>query len=143
MVKTLMLYLVLVGVPVVGVSTVIRVGNRLTPPVALAGKWQLEARPDLICVGAVLDTLATTIEQSGRLLEVWFDGGGPRLKGSVEGIAFAASHGETMRFSGTLHRDGGNHLLEGVLSGSPCAAATRTVVLGTRLSSPGQQPRGH
>jgi len=44
--RSVFLYVVLVGLPILGVVAVLRVGERLTPPRSVGGDWTVEA-PDL------------------------------------------------------------------------------------------------
>lgn len=41
--RTALLYLVLVGAPVLGVLAILRVGERITPPAAIGGEWTADS----------------------------------------------------------------------------------------------------
>ena len=40
--RTALLYLLLVGAPVLGVVAILRVGERITPPAAIGGEWAVD-----------------------------------------------------------------------------------------------------
>ena len=81
--KSLLLYLVLVGLPLAGLFGILRLGSRLEAPPAIGGAWAVTAAP-----GAALpDSLH--LSQSGVHLSV--TAGGAKLSGRLEGGALSAA----------------------------------------------------
>ena len=72
--KALLLYVVLVGIPVVGVCSLLRFGEALTAPIPVGGVWIAETTSrdlcDRSCGGLKIpsDQLALSISQSGTYL---------------------------------------------------------------------------
>jgi hypothetical protein len=71
MLRSLALYVVLVGVPLTGLFALLDWGQSLVPPPAIGGRWAL-AEPVTACPGLSADTVIS-IEQSGRFLRVRVD----------------------------------------------------------------------
>lgn len=81
--KSLLLYLGLVGLPLAGLLGILHLGSRLEAPPAVGGAWAVTAAP-----GAALpDTLH--LSQSGVHLSV--TAGGARLGGRIGGHAVSAA----------------------------------------------------
>jgi hypothetical protein len=80
MVKSILTYLFMVGVPLVGLLWILDYGGRQTAPPAIAGTWQIEGSLTS-CLGAQPSELA--FEQSGRFVRVALGAasGEARLKG--------------------------------------------------------------
>lgn len=90
--RWVLLYLSMVGVPLLALLAILRVGERIVPPVALGGEWQVEfERVPSGAECAAFEFAGTTvlrIAQSGTYLTLRF--GEPRrttLKGRLAGRA--------------------------------------------------------
>lgn len=69
MLKSLALYLVLVGLPLVGLFALLDWGQSLVPPPSIGGRWALATPAELACPG-LPPAGVLSIEQSGRFLRV-------------------------------------------------------------------------
>ena len=69
-VKSALLYVILVGLPVLGVLGVLRVGERIVPPAAVSGQWQVE-RGGGTCV---VPGGTFSVAQSGEFLHLSIPG---------------------------------------------------------------------
>lgn len=92
--KSALLYLVLVGVPVLGVLGVLRLGERIAPPAAVGGEWRIEGggRTCVVPGGRF------RIEQSGEFVHVAIPGR-TDVPGRLRGGVLAASGGARDDFS--------------------------------------------
>jgi hypothetical protein len=135
-IRSVVLYIILVGIPVLGVSTILRIGRDLRPPVSFSGSWRVEAWPDSAClITSDPDTLQLVVEQSGPLLEIRFSRG-TRMVGRVEGDSFTAAGRNRVRMTVKRVPDLGPNHFAGLVSGAPCIAAKRTRLRGTRDQLP-------
>jgi hypothetical protein len=80
--KFVMAYLILVGVPIVGLAAILRAGRTLAAPVSVAGVWKVDGHANaaafdtLPCVGRFLPgSTSLSIMQSGRNLTLSFNDG--------------------------------------------------------------------
>ena len=137
MIRSVLLYLVLVGIPVAGVSAVLRAGRDLKPPASFGGSWRVEAWPDSACLQREIDTLQLVIEQSGPSLSIKTRRG-PRFAGQVEGEGFSAKGPNGRHIQGTRISPGPAAVFEGIVTGAPCAEATHTRMRGTRVHLPSE-----
>jgi hypothetical protein len=71
MLRSIALYVILVGVPLTGLFALLDWGQSLVPPPAIGGRWAL-AEPASTCPG-LSPTAVISIEQSGRFLRVRVD----------------------------------------------------------------------
>lgn len=134
--KSVLLYLLLVGLPVLGVSAVLQAGRKLTPPVSFSGSWRVEAWPDSAClITDDPDTLQVVVEQSGPAVRIIFSRG-TLLVGKVKGDSFSAAGRNRVRLHGHRSRELGPNHFSGIVIGAPCVAATRTRIRATRLLLP-------
>ena len=84
--KSLPLYLFLVGVPLAGLALILRAGDGLAAPPPIGGAWRVEEGQAL---PAAADTGRTfAISQSGQHVEVAF--GGHTLRGRFSGDSLVA-----------------------------------------------------
>lgn len=135
MIRSVLLYLVLVGLPVVGVTAVLRAGRELKPPTSFGGSWRVEALPDSVCLKYQLDTLELLVEQSGPSLSIKTRRG-PRFTARVEGDSFVAHGPNNRKLAARRLGTAEPALFEGVLTAAPCDAATQTRLRGTRVQLP-------
>jgi hypothetical protein len=89
-VRSVLLYLLLVGTPLLGVFELLRIGQRLTPPISVAGTWTVErSATDFSVVPNERPRLGPTIltiTQSGpHLVVVLNDDKGTTLEGEILG----------------------------------------------------------
>lgn len=133
--KTVLLYLLLVGIPAYGVATIIRLGERIRPPLSVGGIWRLDAVSDAACAGRPLpDSLVATIDQSGPHLRVHLNRLANPLEGELTGSRFDVTDG-TLRITAQLPLDTGLHVLTGSIAGLTCAGGMPVPVTGQRVHS--------
>ena len=136
--KSVVIYLILVGIPIAGVIGILRVGQRLTPPPYVGGTWAVTIRPDSGChPTAPNDSVTMVVSQSGPHIAVSFDNDSlPKLSGRAYGRYFrvAGSSGQVDLHAAVKR---GEDRMRGFLIGIPCAAARKTMVNGTRVAAPG------
>lgn len=138
MIRSVILYLVLVGLPAIGLSAVLNIGRQLVPPASFGGSWRVEAWPDSVCLDANPDTLQLFIEQSGPSLKIKTHRG-PLFTGLVEGEGFFARGPNRRIMRGTripAESDTGATVFDGMVTGAPCDQAVNTRIRATRLQLP-------
>src|SRR5436190_2119284 len=96
--KSILLYLVLVGLPLLGIVGLLQVGQGLSAPISLAGKWDVQLVPSRPPDPARQDGLlraapaTVNITQSGPNLRLTFDNTpSPIFEGSIRGMTINAS----------------------------------------------------
>jgi hypothetical protein len=134
MVRSVVIYLILVGLPVLGTSVVLEKGRDLKAPMSVGGEWNLQVWPDSSCPAIPVDTLSLAVQQSGPRLEIEL-GGQARLHGRIDADRFSAFGEDSIRGTGRLVRDSAGARLEGMFAGFPCRAAVRTPFRGSRVLS--------
>jgi hypothetical protein len=87
--RTLFIYLTLVGLPGLGILGVLRAGDGLNPPASVGGSWSVElgGPGDASCAGQLLGSgpRVMSVSQSGTQLVLSLGGeGGARLSGEIE-----------------------------------------------------------
>jgi len=139
--RSIFLYVLLVGIPVIAVSGVLRVGQRLRPPIFVGGTWNVEWS-DIGAVSACGESLirsdrtVLTISQSGsRLLLTLDDENRTTLQGEISNTTITATTavpGPTelldghMRGNALIHvqaaveRESGSERLLGALTFDDC-----------------------
>jgi hypothetical protein len=135
--KSVVIYLILVGIPIAGVFGVLRVGRHITPPPYVGGTWQLAMTPDSLCHSTTqADSLLMTVSQSGPHLSVILKGTAEtRLSGRAYGAHFRVAGSEQVLHASVKR---GENRIRGILVGLPCSAARRTLIQGKRLLAPNQ-----
>src|SRR5690242_17688758 len=84
--KSIALYLLLVGIPAAGLAGILRAGNQLRAPAHLSGEWRVEGMPLALDADDTVGAIA--ISQSGEHVEVVV---GPRtLRGRFAGDSLGA-----------------------------------------------------
>ena len=110
--KTLLQYLVLVGIPILGVLGILRMGQGLTAPQAVSGIWQVTPSGPALTPSAVracpaaaefLEQPNLSVEQSGPRLV--FDLSNFTIHGTIEGQAVRAAS-ERIAFDARLESSG-------------------------------------
>ncbi|MEO8199580.1 MAG: hypothetical protein ABI679_03570 [Gemmatimonadota bacterium] len=133
--KSVLIYLILVGLPVYGVYSIVRMGEKLTPPVSIGGVWRFEAAPDSVCGGHPFpDSLVATVDQSGPNLRVQLNKLANPLAGKLTGTNLDVTNGH-LRLQATLAADTSAHAMTGSLSGLTCAGTLPVSVSGKRSHS--------
>ena len=132
--RTIIAYLVLVGIPLVGLVAILDAGADLTAPRVVHGDWVLE--------GGAASCLAQpgtfTISQSGRFLAV--QAGGPSGRGRLEGddvhLAFSPGAGPCagveLTIDGVLEAD----VIRGIAKAPGCAPCDVPTLTARRAPAP-------
>ena len=143
--RWVVLYLMMVGLPLFGVTVVLRSGRDLRAPWAMDGTWRLQ--PTTPCAPpSPPGELRLTVSQSGPHLAAVLTGSrGVRstLSGELQDVTFTVSNGQGVVFRGILDPAGSPRVLDGTLTGAVCVddAASAVRVIGVRLDS--TLPSGH
>jgi hypothetical protein len=121
-------YLILVGIPVLGVLGLLQLGEGVTPPVSVGGKWQLQLDSQVACdacshrVGCN-DHPTLTISQSGTHLSLVFDDEEKTtLTGRIDGLAITAKATE-LSMEVSLDRQAKPDHLSGKISFNGCSSS--------------------
>jgi hypothetical protein len=136
--KSVVIYLILVGIPIAGVIGVLRAGQHITPPPYVGGTWAVTFVPDTTCHSiAAGDSLTMVVMQSGSHVVITSANPVlPKLRGLANGQYFRATSGsDSVQMHGAIKR--GEDRMRGFLVAMPCAAARRTTFRGTRVAAPG------
>ena len=134
--KTVATYFFLVGLPVLGVLLVLRLGQNLTPPISVGGAWLMEAPTQMLiesgCTIAPegVEPLTLTISQSGPNLVLTLDTN-PRttLAGVITDARVvantprASANAWATQLEATLDRQTDPDRLSGSLTVSGCSTA--------------------
>jgi hypothetical protein len=146
MLKSIALYVVLVGVPLAGLFALLDWGNRLVPPPAVHGQWTLVEPTAAACPGLPAGSVIA-IEQSGRFLQVRVNDM-PAADGRLDDGTITASVpavlvgcGEALALEATLDDSG---RLVGELGQAGCNACPPTPLVAERLvkdSAKGSAPK--
>lgn len=124
--RSLLLYVVLVGLPLAGVTGVAYLGERLEAPASVKGRWQIEvegaAAEAPACAASLGEALALTIVQSGPNLRLTFnDVAQTTMAGQVNGLLVTAREASgTLELQATLDRLSQATRLRGTLTASAC-----------------------
>jgi hypothetical protein len=91
--KAVLLYLVLVGTPVLGLLAILRAGERIAAPRHLAGVWELspEAAGRMAAPCLSLPSQELVLVQSGRYVEMRFGRSGSSFQAKLEGDSLAGT----------------------------------------------------
>lgn len=141
--KPVATYIFLVGLPVLGVLLVLRLGQNLTPPMSVGGVWQIEVAAQAECAAGWqgLEELTLTISQSGPNLVLTLDTN-PRttLAGVITEAQVVAdttrapADGSILHLEAVLDRQPDPDHLSGSLTVSDCSTALS--FMATRQSTP-------
>lgn len=127
-----LLYLALVGLPLLGVLGVLHLGSTITAPASIAGEWQLDgelnANDDTPCAHTLsgFHQASVTISQSGKFLEITLPNvTRDRLRGSLSGdkllaearpALFGDDVFHLLRISGRIGEEDGRPTIHGLLA---------------------------
>ncbi|HUE00950.1 MAG TPA: hypothetical protein VMR62_15370 [Bryobacteraceae bacterium] len=115
-----MVYLLVVGVPLVGLLGILRAGHGLRAPLSIGGEWSMAVDKEPACPsppGSILWQLAFTVSQSGNdALITLSDGVGTALEGTINGEALT-----TRAFTATIRGTQGARTLDGKINFAGCA----------------------
>lgn len=119
-------YLLLVGVPVLGLLGILEAGRSIAAPLSIGGEWALESTPTADCAnppGSLQRQLAWSISQSGTAaLITLHDGYGTTLEATIDGSTLTAkSPGGTI--AATITGKLGKRTMEGKISLVGCVPA--------------------
>jgi hypothetical protein len=94
--RVVLLYLALVGLPVLGILGVLQVGRTLSAPISLAGTWNAQLSPDSESIaadpGLLPRPMVLTITQSGSDVTLVFDDNQrTTLAGKIQGATVNAA----------------------------------------------------
>jgi len=147
----------LVGVPVLAVSGVLRVGERLRPPIFVGGTWNIEqAAPtdaDSLCGDSLINPNRTilTISQSGSHLTLMLnDENRTTFAGEIRDASIVATitrltsdpsldaqgfSPASVEFHATVERSSESDRLLGALTSRDCPTSALTSFTATRLAA--------
>lgn len=146
--KTLLIYVLLVGAPLLGLLGILRAGERIVPPRHVGGAWAAEpavaaalraACPDLVfpAAGPVLDVsqsgtraVVTLNDSAATALDARLDGD---VLTAVTEAGSAACGGRGLRLAATLREDPGPASLDGALSVPGCPSCAPAPLRAARL----------
>jgi hypothetical protein len=125
--KTVMQYLILVGLPIIGVFGLLQIGQRLTPPVSVGGNWLIEVTPEAggnATCGQFLTQSGRprlTISQSGpRLVLTFNDAAKTALPGRIDDLTLTAATPDISVMT-SVDRQVEPNRLQGEIAFSNCA----------------------
>jgi hypothetical protein len=133
-------YILLVGLPLLGLAGVLRSGRSLTAPISVDGVWKFDADANSVSpqgcakVASSLASTSAVISQSGKSLVLMFNGPSKIVaSGSIEGKSLTAainpepdslgavcSGDQTVSFTATVDPKSEPRALTGVLSVNGC-----------------------
>lgn len=135
--RFILAYIILVGLPLLGLGGVLKAGRHLTAPISVDGTWKVEPTsvPADACSKAVSALVASNlvISQSGKTLAMNINGSGKTpFAGSLEGQDISASLGTVSGCSGDqpvtltafVNRNSEPKSLTGSLSMANCASCS-------------------
>jgi hypothetical protein len=115
-------YLLLVGVPVLGLLGILEAGRGISAPLSIGGDWAIELDPAARCANspAGLRQPALSISQSGtQALITLNDGHATTLDATVQGATLAAGS-----LTAAISGKPGERVLEGTMNFDGCAPVT-------------------
>jgi hypothetical protein len=155
-------YIILVGLPIVGLAAALKSGRNLTAPISVDGVWTVKADPvqlaGLSCSHSFVpaqDT-ALTISQSGKNFTLSLANSPKSIgSGSIEGTKLRASlvppdlwtsqagcgSGHELSIAGTVDGSGSSRTLLGTLSVNGCPACATMRFSGFRQTPPAKGGR--
>jgi hypothetical protein len=138
MFRSTLLYLLFVGVPLLGLVAVLHAGRGIAPTVCVTGQWRVEAPPRLesalVCGADAADPEHSTLEisQTGRRLALRLGERKLFLPGQIDGHRVSAiapqADGPRAHFAAEIDAEARPRVLAGtlMLSGCPSAETGKT-----------------
>jgi hypothetical protein len=142
------LYLVLVGVPLLGLLGILEAGERIAPPRSVGGEWEVaqmpahEASSPCLELGAGDEAVSWSVAQSGTraelivrtrpLLRIAAEVRGDSLIGTAPLPSVSACPASVVRIRVELRESEGTELVHGILSMDDCAACSPTLFVARR-----------
>jgi hypothetical protein len=153
--KLLVTYLLLVGLPVIGVLGVLEVGRSLTPSLSVSGHWKVEigrrAGANSSCADFFDESgpLTLSISQSGPNLSLLFESTRKlKLDGEIESTSLKATRtgspdddAELVQLKATFDPKTNPERLIGALSFNRCPTTSGISFIATRQSKPKAEVR--
>lgn len=161
--KLLVVYLFLVGIPLVGLLAILRAGERLTPPQSVGGSWKLEADFSSLANKACRDLLSNvkqpflSISQSGPSVALALNNAQrTTLPGTLRNSSISAGVEPTtgpadnaadcidtraIRLQADIAKEAGQRILIGTLSIAGCPSCTPVPFRAQRQSSSSSEGR--
>jgi hypothetical protein len=128
-------YLLLVGIPALGLLGILEAGRRIPAPLSITGDWNVEFDPATHCANALagLRQPALNISQSGtQALITWNDGHAATLEATIDGATLTAKS-PAASIAASIGGKPGARTLDGKMSFDGCAPlAFRAVRLASK-----------
>lgn len=116
--RTFILYMILVGLPLAGVAGALYLGERLEAPASVKGSWRVDAAAP--CLAGLGETVF--IAQSGPDLQLTFNAAPLTVPGQVNGLRLTATDARgTLVLEATLDQPRGAARLQGRVTAAHCA----------------------
>lgn len=128
LIKSISHYLLMVGIPLLGVLVILQLGTRLKAPVSVRGEWKLEISGSRDCLlsGQPAEAPVLKISQSGPDLQLDFSSQpGEKLASKLDGqtLRTVGTDGETtLALVATINRDSEPDRLEADITAPGCPA---------------------
>src|SRR5262245_47833695 len=123
--RSVLLYISMVGLPIVGMIGALHLGRGLAAPASVAGVWRVELDGPQPCNEAPApEPLALQIIQSGRRIAISI---GDEKKVAAVGElreATLTAAGDSLQVKASLHREGDRTRLQGFISLRACGKPT-------------------
>jgi hypothetical protein len=129
-------YLLMVGVPILGLLGILEAGRRITAPPAIGGDWRVAFDPAANCASGIagLGQPALSISQSGtEALVTLNDGRGTVFPASLNGATLRAPF-----LTATIAGKPGQRVLEGRMNIGGCAGVPFRAVRLSRVGKGGE-----
>jgi hypothetical protein len=134
--KTIIYYLIMMGLPLLGVLFILQIGSTLHAPVSVGGDWQLSINKNPGC--QLADATLLRISQSGPNLFISMSGQPDiSLAGRLDGQELhtnSLSAETTLELTAVIHREVDPNRLEGAITVTNCPAPV--LFSATRLPKP-------
>jgi hypothetical protein len=145
-------YILLVGLPLLGLAGVLRSGRELTAPFSVDGAWQIESsHPAVSPCGNYLSSVSSaplSISQSGKTLVVTLGGGTKSATGTLDGKIIKAEFagaaecgGRGLTLTATLDPLAEPRTLSGTLAVEGCSSCAPLEFRGVRQPRSAGGPR--
>jgi hypothetical protein len=145
--KTIVLYLLMVGIPLLGVLMILKLGSGLKAPTSVGGDWQLAVAdsPGCLLPGAAAEPTVLRITQSGADLQLSLrDQPGPKLAARLDGQSIrvvSTKREDILGLAAMINREAEPDQLHGEITLDGCAAPVSFSA--TRLPKTSTGPQIH